>query len=267
MMAQQLGRDEAVIFPGYEKLGRMLQLRDAIDGQLSATQVATRMREVAVDIAELPDELVASFTASNVDERRDQLMKKVSKIHTGMEPVFEWIERRGTHETAKSLRTQSMWIFAEVFGCAECDIPEYAKGAPQRKPIVDPSNGWKRVSVLGSTIIRYAAQLRGLSKTIDGEVLADTTDGSQPQRRLAVDVEAGVVYIDERGIALNGTQPIKKRLAEFIEDLIKADGEYLKTPENIKTRSIEDQFPEVRDLIEAQSGAGRRIPRGKIWRD
>jgi len=160
-----------------------------------------------------------------------------------------------------------MWIFAEVFGCAECDIPEYAKGAPHRKPIVDPSNGWKRVSVLGSTIIRYAAQLQGLSKTIDGEVLADTTDGSQPQRRLAVDVEAGVVYIDERGIALNGTQPIKKRLAEFIEDLIKADGEYLKTPENIKTRSIEDQFPEVRDLIEAQSGAGRRIPRGKIWRD
>jgi len=266
-MAQQPDLDAAVIFPGYEKLGRMVRLRDAIDGQLSATQIAARLLQFAVKIAKLPDELTTSFASNSPEERRARLLEEVAQIHLGLAPVFPWIELHRSRETSKLLQNRLQQIFDEVLACTECDIPEYSGGALQRKRIVDPSDGWKRVSVLDSTIIRYAAQLQGLSKTIDGEVLADTAGGSQPQRRLAVDVEAGVVYIDEHGFAFNGTPPIKKRLAEFIEDLIEADGEYLKTPKNIKTRSIEAQSPEIRDLIEAQPGAGRRIPRGEIWRD
>ena len=169
-MAQQPDLDAAVIFPGYEKVGRIVQLRDAIESRLSDTQVATQLRQAAVDIVKLPDELVASFTASNVDERHAQLMKKVSKIHTGMEPVFEWIERRGTHETAKSLRTQFRWIFAEVLGCAECDIPEYEGEVAKPFHIGDRSNGWQRASCLNSRIVRLASSLIARAHDIESDL-------------------------------------------------------------------------------------------------
>ncbi|MDP7305857.1 MAG: hypothetical protein QGG09_22285 [Pirellulaceae bacterium] len=179
-MAQQPDLEAKVLFPGYEKLGRMVQLRDAIESRLSDTQVATQLRQAAVDIVELPDELVASFTASNVDERHAQLMKKVSKIHTGMEPVFEWIERRGTHETAKSLRTQFMWIFAEVLGCAECDIPEYEGGVAKPFHIGDPSNGWQRASCLNPRIVRLASSLIARAHDIESDLRTREPECTSP---------------------------------------------------------------------------------------
>jgi hypothetical protein len=65
---------------------------------------------------------------------------------------------------------------------------------------------------------------------------------------------------------LNGTETVKTRLAEFIALLIEADGEYIKRPEKVRTRDIENQLDAVRDLIESQPGAGTRIMHDNIWR-
>ena len=266
-MAQQPGPETAVIFPGYEKCGRMMMLCDAIDGQPSATQIASRMRQIAVNVGNLLDVLTASFATSCPEERCARLIERMAQAQCDLAPVFEWIELHRSLNPSRLLQNRLRRIFAEVLACAECDVPEYADEASQREPIEVPSDGWKRVSVLGSTITSYVAQLHGLARTIEGEHSPETVDATHPQRRLAVDVEAGLVYVGERGVALNGTLPVRKRLAKFIGDLIDADGSYLKTPENIKTRCIENQSPDIYDLIESQPGAGRRIPRDKIWRN
>tara|TARA_B100001123_G_scaffold386875_1_gene461699 strand:+ start:331 stop:1092 length:762 start_codon:yes stop_codon:yes gene_type:complete len=206
-MAQQPDLDAAVIFPGYEKLGRMVRLRDAIDEQLSATQVAARLRQVAVDIAELPDELVASFTASNVDERHDQLMKKVSKIHVGMKPVFEWNERRGTHETAKSLRTQFMWIFAEVLGCAECVIPEYEGGVAKPFHIGDPSDGWQRASCLNPKIVRLASSLIARARDIESDLRTREPECTSPPTSLKASKSGPKATVNVRMLAVIQENP------------------------------------------------------------
>jgi len=249
----------------YEGLARTFRLGNALRVR-SDEQISPRLRRMLNLITELPDALAASFATNSPDERCDQLMKKMAEIDIEIDPVFDWIRHNRSHEAAKSLKDRLWQIFVEVLECASCDIPEYAEGAPQREPMDDPSDGWRRTFGLGSTVIRYVAELHVLANAIDLKVVPATADRTQPQRSLTVDVEAGVVHIDGRAVALNGTKPVKKRLAEFINDLIDADGEYVKTPDKLKTPTIEDQPVEVRDLIEAQPGAGRRIPRKRIWR-
>jgi len=118
----------------------------------------------------------------------------------------------------------------------------------------------------GTSVIRKVAQPDGFANDIDGQDVAATAGGQQPQPRLQVDVGAGVIYIDGLGYAFNGSDNVKTRVAEFYKSLIDADGEYVKTPDELKTRTIENQHVEVRDLIKAQPGAGRRISRERIWR-
>ena len=89
---------------------------------------------------------------------------------------------------------------------------------------------------------------------------------SEAYARVTVDPEAFIVVIDGKQHALNGGHHVKKRVAEFLQELIDVDGEYIPRPRNLKTRVIDSQPEPVRDLIDAQPGAGTRIPRDKLWR-
>ena len=82
-----------------------------------------------------------------------------------------------------------------------------------------------------------------------------------------VDVEASVIQINGQSFSFRGSESVKKCVAEFYRELIEADGEYLCMGERVRTRHLEIQADEVRDLIEAQPGAGTRIPREKLWRN
>ena len=57
---------------------------------------------------------------------------------------------------------------------------------------------------------------------------------------------------------------MKQRVAA-VQELIEANGEYIVRPPGIRTRNIENQREEARNLIDARPGAGCRIPREKIW--
>ena len=96
---------------------------------------------------------------------------------------------------------------------------------------------------------------------------AKTGNQAIPEPLISVDVDAAIVTVDGRAFGLNGSTKTKERVAEFISLLIEKDGEYVARPPNIKTHNIETQPSEVAELIEAQPGAGSRIPRDKIWRN
>jgi hypothetical protein len=83
--------------------------------------------------------------------------------------------------------------------------------------------------------------------------------------RIHVNPSTFVIGIDGNPYALIGSAPVKKRLAEYVQELIDADGEVVRRPEKLKSRDIENQLPNVRDLIDSQPGSGTRIPRSKLW--
>jgi len=137
----------------------------------------------------------------------------------------------------------------------------------------DSKREWQSLAQNYAIVAEWLAEhVRGRAastKVITGAGSVDE-DQTEPaaggQRRICVYVETAVVEIDGTPYGLNGTQTVKQRVADFMQQLVEANGEYVPRPNNIKTRNIEAQPEAVRDLVDAQSGAGSRILRDKIWR-
>jgi len=134
----------------------------------------------------------------------------------------------------------------------------------------------EKVSNVAGRVRRVADQLDE-GKQVSQQTTESSPEGGQteaaktyeppiPERRISVDVDASVVTVDGRPFGLNGSSHIKKRVAKFIDLFIKKDGDFVARPSKLKTLDIENQPPEVAELIDSQPGAGTRIPRDKIWR-
>ena len=173
-------RQSGVIFPGYEGLARMLAINELERKQLSDEQIAGRLRQISTLVVQLPDELVASFSVNNVDERRDQLMERVFEVHSSMEPVLEWIERRRFPGSSSRLKDQLMRVLSEVVDCAEHDIPEYEGGAAKPFHIGDPSAGWRRANNLDLRIQRLAVLLNAWACEIESDCQTRERDATLP---------------------------------------------------------------------------------------
>ena len=136
---------------------------------------------------------------------------------------------------------------------------------------LDGFNGDYATHVIPGLFVESAAVLSRLAaatghRTV--EIGSGKHETPSPQRlRVTVDVETCIVTIDGRSEALNGSEPVKRRIAEFIALLLETPGEYQPRPHNLKTRTLENQPDSIRDLFESQQGAGTRIPRGKVFVD
>ena len=169
-----------VIYPGYEGVARMSAISELQRKSLSGEQVAVRLRQIFTLVVQLPDELVASFASDHVDERRGQLMKRVFEVHSSMEPVLEWIERRRVPGSSSPLEDELKWVFCEVVDCATYDIPEYAGGAPKPFHIGDPSAGWRRAHNLDLRIQRLAVSLIAWARDIECDFQTREHDATLP---------------------------------------------------------------------------------------
>jgi hypothetical protein len=169
-----------VIYPGYEGVARMSAISELQRKSLSGEQVAVRLRQIFTLVVQLPDELVASFASDHVDERRDQLMKRVFEVHSSMEPVLEWIERRRVPGSSSPLEDELKWVFCEVVDCATHEIPEYAGGAPKPFHIGDPSAGWRRAHNLDLRIQRLAVSLIAWARDIESDLRTREPECTSP---------------------------------------------------------------------------------------
>lgn len=107
------------------------------------------------------------------------------------------------------------------------------------------------------------AQLAELRREATG---GETTGGEVVKHlRVQVDREAATIIIDGQEREIRGSRLMKDRIASFFDDLINADGVFIKRPDNIRTRNIAMQHRDVSDLIDARRGAGSQIPREKLW--
>ena len=173
-------RQSEVIYPGYERVARMLAIGKLQCKSLSDDQVADRLRQISTLVVRLPDDLVASFALDNVDERRSQLRNRVFEVHSSIEPVLEWIERRRFLGSSSRLEHQLKWVFCEVVDCATHDIPEYAGGAPKPFHIGDPSAGWRRAHNLDLRIQRLAVSLIAWARDIESDLRTREPECTSP---------------------------------------------------------------------------------------
>ena len=146
----------------------------------------------------------------------------------------------------------------------------YARYQEQRRH--ERTDEWRTIEQMRDTLSRAVNAKDRLIRLLSSNVMTASVEQSKPSAsirkecRVKVSVENAVVTIDGEPYGLNGTDHGKAIVAEFIQMLISADGEYLPRPKQVKTPTIEKQPEQVRDLIEAQPGVGCRIPRDKIWR-
>ena len=134
----------------------------------------------------------------------------------------------------------------------------------------------KELQLAGSPELAYQLQRLLPEDALDELNLDDIRRWLEPSqeheevihsRRIDVDSELQTVSVDGRTYGLNGGQIVKTRVADFLQELIDADGDFVPRPGDIKTRDLENQHPAVNGLVDAQPGAGSRIPRKKIWRN
>lgn len=87
-----------------------------------------------------------------------------------------------------------------------------------------------------------------------------------PTPRVTVNIEAGIVTIDGEPVAIVGGNELRKRIAKFIDELLKKPGEYLNMSNNdVRTRDIDQQPKPINQLFDSQPGAGTRIPRERVF--
>ena len=114
---------------------------------------------------------------------------------------------------------------------------------------------------------RFAELARQTSVAATGD---SGTRERQPERRPRLQVEGLVLMIDGKPHPFKGGETTKRRLAEFTQALIEADGGFVTMSDyKVRQRNVQAQSPEVRDILnsEAAPGKGCCIPREKLWRN
>jgi hypothetical protein len=114
---------------------------------------------------------------------------------------------------------------------------------------------------------RFAELARQTSIAATGD---SGTRERQPERRPRLKVEGLVLMIDGKPHPFKGGETTKRRLAEFTQALIEADGGFVTMSDyKVRQRNVQAQSPEVRDILnsEAAPGKGCCIPREKLWRN
>jgi len=184
----------------------------------------------------------ASLESPSSEERDEFDEKNWTVILHDVEQIEYWVESRPPDPTTRRAVGELLEEIRELYGL----------NSPPPSPVEPPPQ-------------RIMDQLLELIVSDSLVVVDQAKDKLKPW--ITVDASTYVVTIDGKPYALDGSQSVKERIAKFIEDLLGAAGEYLPRPSNLKTRDIEKQPDEVRNLFESQSGAGTRIPQARIWRN
>ncbi len=102
--------------------------------------------------------------------------------------------------------------------------------------------------------------------TNSGEPGKNNATQRSPEPRVQVKVETFIVIVDARPYRIEGSKQVAQRVAQFMEALVRADGEVVSmTDFQVRTRNMENQCSDIKDLVERQPGGGCRIPREKLW--
>ncbi len=131
--------------------------------------IAERARQMAERIRRLPDELVASFALTDSRERVSRMRGIATELSFGMFPVFTWLERRRSADTAELVKRRLSLVLHEAVLCAGFEIPEYVGGLIKQNAGQTPSEGARRTAELTATSMFFAASLREWADDIQAE--------------------------------------------------------------------------------------------------
>lgn len=152
---------------------------------------------------------------------------------------------------AAAAEEQLECLLGQVAGFIFGDIDVAIEQATRNNPV-----GWVSLADWSS--------LATMRDTLD-KVTQDRAVES-PAKRVSVDVPKAIVYIDGKPEPLNGSDKIKKRLAEFFQELVEADGEWVnKSSFEVKSEHIQKQPQALVQLVDSRTGAGTRIPRDQLY--
>lgn len=132
----------------------------------------------------------------------------------------------------------------------------FVKFEQRAKIQTDSRRGYRNCYVLEYPLVASLELLKPRERTV--------TDGP----RVTVDRESYIVRIDGHPYPLMGSNDTRRRLADFIQALIDADGDYRAMSDyNVRGRDIKNQPEAISALFESEFSKGTRIPRDKLWRN
>jgi hypothetical protein len=132
-------------------------------GTLGATT-----RRIAQRIRNVPQEVVAAFSATDPAERAARLRHTETEVFFEARPVHGWLERRRPAETAALFLRRLDHVFREAERCAATAIPEYAGGTIGRGD-GPPSPGARRTAALVVQAGFFADSLADWAADMDAE--------------------------------------------------------------------------------------------------
>lgn len=141
--------------------------------------ISAQVREIARLVQQLPDEVVASFAASDPQARISRLEELTTKICFGAAPFFNWLERHRDLQTAKENISRIYNATDEAVKCAGHEIPEYAGGKITPRPgCPAPSPGAERTAILKAQTHFLAPMLFEWADEIDADTASKIKDKS-----------------------------------------------------------------------------------------
>ncbi len=162
-------------------------------GDAGDNLVSARAREIAEKIQQLPDKVLASFAASDPQERVSRLQGVANEILVEALPVITWLEHHRYPMMVEMVKRRLFHVANEAQACAAMEIREYA-GGKISPPADRPSPGQERTAVLIVATRLIADQWRQCADEIraeDARRVASTGPGGDPSKPMAEPVAGG----------------------------------------------------------------------------